>query len=441
MWDRFKRFLLGEAVEMRLPERVREAVTDQQRAGERLICWTQLLVALTFGTLYTVSPKAFVTDGFEPVPVFLALYAGFTLFRLVLAHRAILPAWLIAGSVVVDMVLLITLIWSFHIQYNQPASFSLKAPTMLYIFILIVMRAMAFEPRYVLLAGASAIAGWLMLLIYAVLIAPAGVTITREFTDYVYTADVLLGAEIDKMLVIAMVTLVLAIALVRTRRLMVRAIAGGAVARDLSRFFSPEIAEKIVQSERQIEAGHGEQRRATVMFTDIEGFTAISERLTPGQVIEMLNEYYAVVTGPVAAHHGVINQFRGDAMLVTFNMPTDDPRHAAHALQAALAIQEATRGRRFLGTIALNTRIGINTGDIVFGAVGAVGRLDFTIHGDIVNVAARLEQLNKEYGTYILTTAATVEEAGPGVRSRLIGETRVRGKQQALRLFTIDGMA
>jgi len=438
MWDRIKLFLLGDPIEMQLPERVRRAIEEQQMAGERLICWTQLLVAACFGTLYAVSPKTFMAGDIEPVPVFLGLYAGFTAIRLLLAHRRTLPAWLIALSVVVDMVLLLALIWSFHIQYDQPASFSLRAPTMLYIFILIVMRALAFEPRYVLLAGSAAIVGWLGILADAVLFSPNGVAITKDFTRYLYSADVLLGAEIDKMLAIGMVTLVLAIALVRARRLMVRAIAEGAMARDLSRFFSPEIAEKIVRSDRQIEAGHGEQRRATVMFTDIEGFTTISERLSPAEVIQMLNEYFAVVTGPVVAHHGVINQFRGDAMLVTFNMPTDDPDHAANALRAALAIQAATHGRRFLGDITLNTRIGINTGDVVFGAVGAEGRLDFTIHGDIVNAAARLEQLNKNYGTYILTTADTVAEAGTGFKVREIGETTVRGKQESLRLFTLD---
>lgn len=151
------RTLFQSADEAALPERVRAAIRAQQDRSEILIGWIQLSVVVLFGAFYALSPKTFDERvGFEPVPWALAFYLSFTVLRLVLAHRTRLPGWFLALSTVVDIALLLTLIWSFHIQYLQPPSFVLKAPTFVYLFIFIALRALRFEARYVLLAGAAA---------------------------------------------------------------------------------------------------------------------------------------------------------------------------------------------------------------------------------------------------------------------------------------------
>ena len=132
---------LGSDNESRLPERVRHAIQDQGDATERLIGWFQLGVVLTFASLYAVAPKTFSEDApFQPVPWVIGAYFLFTVLRLALAYRISLPGWFLILSVVIDMALLFVLIWSFHIQYEQPASFYLKAPTMLYVFIFIALQ-------------------------------------------------------------------------------------------------------------------------------------------------------------------------------------------------------------------------------------------------------------------------------------------------------------
>jgi class 3 adenylate cyclase len=178
-------------------------------------------------------------------------------------------------------------------------------------------------------------------------------------------------------------------------------------------------------------------REATILFTDIERFTAISEKLRPEQVIAMLNEYFTVIAQPVHENGGVITQFQGDAILASFNLPVEDTNHAANAVRAALAIQHLLKNRHFADGIALNTRIGINTGLVVGGTVGDGDRLGYTVHGDVVNLAARLEQLNKEYGSRVLASQRTVELAGDSFEFKKIGEVAIRGHETPVKVYEL----
>ena len=145
----------------RLPARVRDAIVVQQDASERLIGWFQLAVVVIFGLLYAASPKTFAADAdFAPVPWALGIYFFFTVIRLGLAYRGTVGPAMLYLSIVLDMCLLLGLIWSFHLQYQQPPSFYLKSPTLLYVFIFIALRALRFEARYVVAAGLVAAAGW-----------------------------------------------------------------------------------------------------------------------------------------------------------------------------------------------------------------------------------------------------------------------------------------
>lgn len=435
--ERLARFVFGPALESQLPDRVNRAVENQQRQGEVLIGWIQLVLVLAFGTLYAVAPKT-TMSAFQPVPWALGLYLAFTLVRLAAAYRVALPPWTLIVSIIADISLLMFLIWTFHIQYGQPASFYLKAPTMLYVFIFIALRALRFDPRYVLAAGAAAVAGWLVLMLYVVVADAENTMITRDYVQYLTSNSMLLGAEIDKLISIVFVTLVLAAAIHRASRLMRRAVADSMAARDLSRFISQEVAERITTAERTIQPGDGESKVATALFTDIEGFSTFSEKLSPEDLVRTLNDYFGAVSRVIERYGGVIVQFQGDAMLITFNTVTPDADHAANALRTAAGIVAEMRARTFGDGIAMRTRCGINTGAMTVGAVGSADRLVFTVHGDEVNVAARLEQLNKQYGTYILLSEQTRAAAGDGFGYSLMGDIVVRGRSQSTRVYTVE---
>lgn len=435
MWQQLSDFVFGEPVRQEIPGRVKQQIEQRQALGERLISWVQFTLIVLFGTLWLAAQQVNMTDTpFQVVPLTLAAYFVFTVTRLILSYRITLPHWFLTVSVLADVALLMLLIWSFHIQYEQPASFYLKAPTIMYVFIFIALRALRFEPRYILTAGIAAIAGWSLLVWYVVSVVPDDPMITRDYVAYMTSNSVLIGAEIDKMVSIFLVTMVLCIAVVRARRSFFRAVIEQTAAEDLSRFVSKEVAQRITSSDRQIQPGDGESREASIVFTDIEGFSAVSENMTAQDLAKTLNEYFGAMGEIIDRHGGVITLFEGDLMLITFNAVDDDPDHALNAVRTALEIEAAARTRTFNG-VSLKTRCGINTGEITVGAVGAQDRLVFTVHGDNVNIAARLEQLNKEYGTYIMLGEATHLATHDDLPCELVCETQVKGRAKPVKVY------
>lgn len=196
--------------------------------------------------------------------------------------------------------------------------------------------------------------------------------------------------------------------------------------------YVPEsVAKQIVASKGMLEP---KQLKATILFTDIENFTTTAESIPPKQVVQMLSEYFPAVIEPITRHGGVVNQFQGDAMLVTFNVPIEDPLHAEKAVKAASEIQEVLKGQTFAG-VELRTRIGINTGDVIAGNVGAGDRINYTVYGDAVNVAARIEQLNKELGTLVLISESTVDLLRDKNVVESMGDVSIRGKKKTMRVF------
>ena len=169
-----------------LPERVKAVIREQDRNSERLLGLVQLGIGLLFALVYMIAPRPEDAHAsmFSPVPVALAGFIVFSALRLWLIMRAPVPGWFVALSIFADTALLLGLIWSFHLQYGQPPAFSLKAPTLIYIFVFIALRSLRFDPRYVLAAGLAAAVGWLVVTLAAIY-ASEPETITRSFGDYI----------------------------------------------------------------------------------------------------------------------------------------------------------------------------------------------------------------------------------------------------------------
>ena len=210
----------------------------------------------------------------------------------------------------------------------------------------------------------------------------------------------------------------------------------GLIRETLGRFVPADVAKTLLTEGGQLAP---EQSEATVLFCDLEGFTALTETLGPSGIVELLNEYFEVMVEILERHRGVVTQFQGDAILATFNVPVPDPAHAANALRAAIEIQSAVQRHEFAGQ-RIGNRIGINTGRLVAGAVGAKGRLSYTVHGDAVNLAARLEALNKELGTRTLVSEATAAQV-QDFDLEPMGEVGVRGQTGRVAVYALGGAA
>jgi adenylate cyclase len=396
-----------------VPERVRRAIAAAQARSEVLISWVQLAVVLTFAALYALSPKtAPMMSPFHPVPWVLAGYLVFTLLRLSLAYRRALRPWLLALSVLVDMALLMALIWSFHIQYAQPPAFYLKVPTLLYVFIFIALRTLRSDATYVVLAGVVAALGWLGMLAYAIAFDPGGIPpITRDYVHYITSASILIGGEFDKVVSMLMVTGILAVAITRARRTLRVAVTEGAAASELKRFFAPDIARRITGGDDLVRPGEGELRDAAALFVDLRGFTTLSRGMPPNAVVALLAEYQARLMPVIQRHGGSIDKFLGDGILASFGAARASESYAADALRAVDALlEEADAWRAALiaaRRAAPHVGAAVAHGPVLFGAVGDASRLEYTVIGDAVNLAAKLEKHTKVAKVRALTTAET----------------------------------
>jgi adenylate cyclase len=220
----------------------------------------------------------------------------------------------------------------------------------------------------------------------------------------------------------------------RSFNLMVEGLREGELIRHtLGRFVPREVALDLLASGGSISP---EQLEATVLFADLEKFSQLTAELGPAGIVSVLNEYFSAMVEILEEHQGVVTQFQGDAILATFNVPITNSNHATNAVNAAVRMLTLLQNRTFTGR-QLNARIGVSTGSLVAGAVGAVGRLSYTVHGDAVNQVARLETMNKEHGTRLLVSAATVNQT-TGFDLRVIGEAAVRRQSRPVTIHTID---
>jgi adenylate cyclase len=399
-----------------LPTHVQRELDAQRQRNEILAGWIQASLVLVFAIFYTLSRKTFSEDTIlRPVPWALGIYAAFTAWRLYLAYRNKLGHLMLMLSVVVDITVLMVTIWSFHIQYGQQPAFYLKAPTLLYVFIFIALRALSLAPVYVLFAGFAAAVGWIALVAIAIS-APGGqALITRDYVAYMTSLQILIGGEVDKILSILMVSALLAIAAARTRTLLNRAVAEQAAAAQLARFFSPEIAATIVSSDEILQPGRGRQTEAAAMFVDMRGFTRLASTLAPQELIALLGEYQRIAVPVIQRNGGSITTYLGDGIMITFGATRDSATYAADALRTAEqlidALGEWAEDRRAMNLPAPGVGIGIQVGTVTCGAIGDEGRLEYAVIGDPVNRAAKLQNHTKAEKVLALATPYAVRAA------------------------------
>jgi len=219
------------------------------------------------------------------------------------------------------------------------------------------------------------------------------------------------------------------------------------IRRIFGRYVSDEVVTKLLSDAHRPDLG-GEVFVVTVLFSDIRNFTTISERLTAQEVVEMLNAYFTRVCEPIFAQGGTVDKYIGDAVMAVFGSPVQHPDHARRALRAALGMAEAAGEFKQWMTARFPDKtlpefgigIGINTGEAVIGDIGTPKRKEFTAIGDTVNAASRLEGATKDLKCVIAASEATVLAAGPGVKTGITDEIKVKGKTEAIRVYEVIGL-
>lgn len=209
------------------------------------------------------------------------------------------------------------------------------------------------------------------------------------------------------------------------------------------RYVSPQVVDEVAQHPDQVRLG-GEEVEVTVFFSDIEDFTSAAEELTPQEVVQRLNNHFGVVTEVLLDHQAMVDKFIGDAIMAVFGAPARRPNHATEACLSALETSRVLFDSEQSPSEelpAFRCRIGIHTGQVVVGNVGTPERVDYTAIGDAVNVAARLEQANKQYDTQTLISHPTYRQTKQAVVAREIDHLRLTGKEKPIRIYELLGRA
>ncbi len=208
-----------------------------------------------------------------------------------------------------------------------------------------------------------------------------------------------------------------------------------------AQFIAPEMVEQLV--EQGIEASRGQRAGLTILFSDIRGFTTLSERLAPDILVSMLNDYLAAMTDVIFKYGGTVDKFEGDAIIAFWGAPQADPRQAHHALNAALAMrQELARLKANWNSDAargFEIGIGLNTGEAFVGLIGSARRVNYTVIGDNVNLAARVQDLTKEYQWPLLITEATYQKIKDEFDAEFLEARLVKGKTVPVRIYRVLG--
>ncbi|MFN8637396.1 MAG: adenylate/guanylate cyclase domain-containing protein [Chloroflexota bacterium] len=202
---------------------------------------------------------------------------------------------------------------------------------------------------------------------------------------------------------------------------------------------SPAVVERLLSQD--VELG-GEVRHVCVMFLDIEGFTTFSESRRPEEVVEYLNSLFAVMIDSVNDHHGIVNKFLGDGFMAVFGAPIADASDCQNAVRASLEIIQKIDAMSASGEIApTRIRIGLHAGEAVTGNVGSTARKEYTIIGDVVNLASRLEQLNKQFGSRLMVSETVVQRLDGQVElaatAKPHGEIQVKGREQPVQVYEL----
>jgi adenylate cyclase len=199
------------------------------------------------------------------------------------------------------------------------------------------------------------------------------------------------------------------------------------------RYFSEKIARYLADNPPEL---GGKSRQVTVLVADLRGFTRRSEILGPAASVNLLNRIFDELVAIIFRYGGTLDKFLGDGMLVVFGVPEPSPDDAWHAVQAAREMSAAVR--RLEASNDLSMGFAINSGEVIFGNIGSRQRMEFTIVGDTVNTASRMESLNKDFGTDIIISESTLNILGDKVTARRLPEVTLRGKQGIVALYGVE---
>lgn len=414
-----------------LSTQVDRAFAGLEQRSERILAGLRLLALIVLALVFRLVGT--IEQGF-PTMAPLGGLTAITVITFVLARRRLIRPWLLWLFATLDVAFLTHCLVTLAAMDGRPLQLAFDTPVALLIFVFLATSAVRHRPFLVLYTGGLFMGVWAALWLWA---SDAGVGV---WTHGTVTADVAWLAAVG------LTTYALFVAVTRARRTSTKAITEAHLRENLSRYFSPELVDEIAQAGSA--ARSFRPQKAAILFVDLRGFTSLAERMPVDDVADFLNEYRRRIAEPIARHRGVIDKFIGDGAMAIFGVPEprgEDARNAVLAGVALVSVIEEWRSERLAeGLPPVEAGIGIHYGDVIAGALGDENRLEYTVVGDAVNTAARIERLTADLGTPLLVSA-DVLAAAPGLKQDLqLAEPIIRllrGRSQPIRLYPLASAA
>ena len=434
------------------------AFAQEERSGLAYAMWGRLIV---LGALLVYVPTAATLERSMSYAAIIVLFMvlsvvphlmrrwgldwigwtiGFTLFEVsILTYLLIVPA-------------------PFVMEFWTP-QVNLRAPFFYFLGIFLVGMALSYSPALVVWTGVAAIAAWSVGVLWVVSLPESiastakdainsGMTPREQIEIFLHPDYVALTIFYNQLVFLGLVTLILAIAVWRSRRLVRRQVTAESARANLSRYFSPNIVDDLASEGSGID--EVASQNVAVLFADMVGFTTLSENMTPEAVVGMLRDFHGRLARTIFAHGGTLDKYMGDAVMAHFGTPRPGPDDASRALACGLdmvrEIEAWNAERAAAGEVAIKIGIGIHYGSVVAGNIGDDRRLEYTVLGDTVNVASRIEALTREANTPLLVSSDLIEaaRAETGDDDGILRSVKpdrdrsVRGRAQPVSVWILD---
>jgi adenylate cyclase len=434
-------------------ERLAETFAKEEQSGLVLVLYARFIV------LAVLLVWAIGTARAEHAIVYAGILAAFAILGalpLLLRYFGVSNLWWMALFFTVDVILLtyILMVPGSMFPSTLTPQFNLQLPNFLYLCLFVVGMAISYSPLMVLWVGFAACIAWSVGMLWIVFLPDtlafsfAQLLDPTQFTDEqrVETTSSRLFVSLthwyNRVLFLALISLIIAASVWRSRRLLQRQISSESARTNLSRYFSPKMVDRLATGDSSLEKVNTSE--IAVLFVDIVGFTELAEQLGAQKVIEMLRGFHKRMAGKVFDHGGTIDKYIGDALMANFGTPEVGPYDASDALRCAYAmIDEIKAWNKDLLTQnnePVRIGIGVHFGEVVTGNIGDEHHLEYAVIGDTVNVANRLERLTRQLNSPLVVSAELVEQVikendqSNNLIARLIEDntTRVRGRKQPI---------
>ncbi|MEM9107462.1 MAG: adenylate/guanylate cyclase domain-containing protein, partial [Pseudomonadota bacterium] len=442
----------------RSDSRIREALKNEEQSGLVLVLLARFVVLALLLVWAIVGARAEYAIVYAGI---LAVFAVLGILPILLRRFGISGLGVMAVFFTIDVLLLtyVLMVPGSMFPSTLTPQFNLQLPNFLYLCLFVVGMAISYSPYLVLWIGFIACVAWSIGMFWIISLPEsmsytfAQLLDTSRFSDAERVAItssrdfVSLSHWYNRIVFLAILSAIVAVAVWRSRRLLQRQITSEAARANLSRYFSPNMVESLASGDSTLEDVNA--RKIAILFVDMIDFTQTAEKIGAHGVIDLLREYHGKMTGTVFAHGGTIDKYIGDALMANFGTPDIGPHDASNALRCAYALIEDidawNQERQQRGEEPVRIGIGLHYGDVVTGNIGDEHFLEFAVVGDTVNVASRLERLTRQVSSPLVVSADLVEKVqreGEDAAKLLAPLSRdesmtVKGRQQPVQIWKL----